>query len=465
MQYNPFKYQTYAESHIIDNPENALFLDMGLGKTVITLTAIDRLLYEYIAVNKVLVIAPKRVAESTWTAERDKWDHLKHLRISVCVGTEFERKAALRKPADIYVINRENVPWLVGQYGTRWPFDYVVIDELSSFKASDSLRFRQLRKMRPFIKRITGLTGTPAPNNLLDLWSQMYLIDQGKRLGETKGAYQAQFFYPAKRITPVVWEWELKKDENKDTSAVERAIYQRIGDICISMRARDYLQLPERINRRVDVKLAPATFNKYRNFEREQILLLSEEKEVSAFNAAALCNKLLQFANGAVYDEEREAHQVHDEKLDALEEIIDVANGQSVMVFYWYKHDAERIKARLKAYKPQELKTDTDIQRWNKGEISVLLVHPQSAGHGLNLQAGGNIIVWFGLTWSLELYQQANARLDRQGQTKAVIVHHLVAAGTIDEDVMAALERKEVGQDALLNAVKVRKLQYLPKVA
>lgn len=453
MIYNPWPYQDYATQHVIDNPFSGLFLDMGLGKTVSTLTAVNQLMFDDLEVNKVLVIAPKRVAEDTWTTEAAKWDHLKHLRVSVVLGTERQRKEALKAKADIYVINRENVAWLVGVYQSAFPFDMVVIDELSSFKSAKAIRFKSLRMVRPLIKRVVGLTGTPAPNGLIDLWPQMYLLDQGERLGKTITRYRENYFTPGRRNGQVVFDYKLKEES-------EQAIYDKISDICISMNAKDYLSLPERITRDVEIHLPAALKAKYDEFERDQVLALENLDEISAVNAAALTNKLLQFANGAVYDANKDWHEVHKAKLDALEEIVDTSNGQPVLVFYSYKHDLERIKKRLKAYKPRTLDSRQDIQDWNDGKIQVLLCHPASAGHGLNLQAGGNIIVWFGLTWSLELYQQANARLDRQGQTKPVIVHRLIIIGTMDEDVSQAIERKTAGQDALMEAVNVRRLKY-----
>jgi SNF2 family DNA or RNA helicase len=449
MIYNPWPYQDFATKHVIDNPFSGLFLDMGLGKTVSTLTAVDKLMFDDLEVNKVLVIAPKRVAEDTWTTEATKWDHLKHLRVSVVLGTERQRKEALKAKADVYVINRENVAWLVGFYQSAWPFDMLVIDELSSFKSAKAIRFKALRLVRPLIKRVVGLTGTPAPNGLIDLWPQLYLLDQGERLGKTITRYRENYFTPGRRNGQVVFDYKLKAES-------EQAIYDKIGDICISMKAKDYLTLPERITRDVEIHLPAAIKEKYEEFERDQILALENIEDISAVNAAALTNKLLQFANGAVYDANKDWHTVHNAKLDALEEIVEVANGQPVLVFYSYKHDLERIKKRLKAYKPRTLDSREDIQEWNDGKIQLLLAHPASAGHGLNLQAGGNIIVWFGLTWSLELYQQANARLDRQGQTKPVIVHRLIVFGTMDEDVSKAIERKTEGQDALMDAVKAR---------
>lgn len=464
MKYTPWPYQQFAEDHVIDHPEAGLFLEMGLGKTVSTLSAINRLIYDLFEVTKVLVVAPKRVAEDTWTSESEKWDHLNHLNISRVLGTEAQRIAALRAKADIYVINRENVAWLVAHLGGAWPFDMLVIDESSSFKSAKAARFKALKMVRPMIKRVVALTGTPRPNGLLDLWPQLYLLDMGKRLGKTITSYREQFFIPGKRNGHVVYNYNLKKEQDELVGAdyYEKLVYERIGDICISMKAKDYLSLPERINRTVDVKLHTKVRSMYDEFERQQVLAL-EHEEISAVNAAALCTKLQQFANGAVYREDGTYHEVHDEKLEELEEILEAADGQPVMVFYWFRHDKERIERRLKAYKPQELKGQADIRKWNEGGVKLLLVHPASAGHGLNLQAGGNIIVWFGPIWSLELYQQANARLDRQGQTKAVIVHHLVAQGTIDQEIMDSTLNKAIGQDAMMHAVKARIVKWRDK--
>jgi len=448
MKYNPHPYQDFATEHVINNPEAGLLIDMGLGKTVSTLTAVDRLMNDYFEVDKVLVIAPKRVAEDTWTTESAKWDHLKHLRLSVVLGSERERKEALKAKADIYVINRENVAWLVGYYQSAFPFDMIVIDELSSFKSAKAIRFKSLRMIRPKVKRVVGLTGTPAPNGLIDLWPQMYLLDQGARLGKTISGFRERYFTPGKRNGQVVFNYNLKTES-------ERAIYDKIGDICISMKTEDYLSLPGRVNHTIEVKLPKVVQDRYDEFEKQQVLsIIESDTDISAVNAAALSTKLRQFANGAVYDAEKNWHVVHDEKLEALEEIVEAANGQTVLIFYSFKHDLERIQKRLKGYKPRVLEGKSDIADWNAGKIQVMLAHPMSAGHGLNLQAGGNIVVWFGLNWSLELYQQANARLDRQGQIKPVIVYHLITVSTIDQKVLTALAGKAEGQDALLNAVK-----------
>lgn len=403
-------------------------------------------------VNKVLVIAPLRVAEDTWSTEVDKWDHLKHLKISKILGNQKQRLRALTLKADIYVTNRENVNWLVKEYFKNWTFDMVVIDELSSFKSSKAVRFRQLKKVRPYFKRIVGLTGTPAPNSLIDLWPQVYLLDGGKRLGKTITGYKQQYFSPGRSNGYIVYDWRLKK-------GAEEAIYQRIGDICISMKAKDYLNLPERIDNLIEINLPTDAINKYKQLEKDLVIELGED-DITAANAAVLTNKLLQMANGAIYSEDKQVIEIHEEKLKALEDIVEAANGKPVLVFYAYKHDYSRIMNYLKSYKPKGLEDSKDIEKWNKGEIPILLVHPASAGHGLNLQYGGNIIVWFGLTWSLELYQQANARLHRQGQKETVIIHHLIAKGTVDEDVMKALAGKEVNQNMLLEAIKARIKNY-----
>lgn len=446
MKFKPHQYQEHAIKHIIDTHAAGLFLDMGMGKTVSTLTAVSDLLYDYFDVSNVLVIAPLRVAEDTWSRESEKWDHTSYLKVSKVLGPESSRIMALDMKADIYVINRENVEWLVNFYGKKWPFDMVVIDELSSFKSSKAKRFRALKKVRPFIKRIVGLTGTPAPNSLIDLWPQMYLLDQGERLGKTVTSYREKYFQPDQRNRTVIYSWKLKE-------GAEKAIHEKVSDICISMQARDWLQLPERIDNIVKVRMTDKVKAKYKQLEKD-LLLPFLDGDVVADTAAVLSNKLLQLANGAVYDENGEIQNLHDEKLNALEDIVDAANGKPILVFYSYKHDLERIQQKFK--KAKTLDSSREIADWNKGKIEMLLAHPASTGHGLNLQDGGHVIVWFGMTWSLELYQQANARLDRQGQKHSVIVNHLVTEGTVDEDVMRALEGKAVGQNALMEAVKAR---------
>jgi SNF2 family DNA or RNA helicase len=446
MKYVPHEYQRYAINKILEQDAVGLFLDMGLGKTVIALTAINELLYNYFAVSNVLVIAPLRVAQTTWPGEIAKWDHLQHLTISKILGNGEERKAALNTPADIYIINRENVAWLVEECGKDWPFDMVVIDELASFKSTKSKRFRALRRVRPCIKRIVGLTGTPASNGLIDLWAQIYLLDQGERLGKTVTGYRNRYFVPGRRNRHVIYEWVPKPE-------AEKAIYAKLSDLCVSMRAEDWLQMPEKIDRVVPVRIPEKARRKYEQLEKTYVLPFLDGN-VTAGSTAVLSGKLLQLANGAVYDEYGGVKEIHSAKLEALDDIIEAANGRPVLVFYTYRHDLNRLKNRYP--EARMINTEKDVADWNRGEILIGLAHPASAGHGLNLQAGGNIIVWFGLTWSLELYLQAVARLYRQGQEKSVIVHHLVAENTIDEDVMKALESKDVTQEALLEAVKAR---------
>ncbi len=442
MKFKAHNYQRYAINHVINNEKAGLFLDMGLGKTISTLTAIQELIFLGY-VNKVLVIAPKRVAEDTWSTEVEKWDHI-NLRVSKILGDAKKRIRAINEEADIYVINRENVVWLVDHYRNNWIWDTLVIDELSSFKSSSSKRFRAMKKIRKNFKRIIGLTGTPTPNGLLDLWPQLFIIDGGERLGTTITGYRERYFTPGQRNQNIIYEWKLKEGS-------EEAIHKKISDICISMKSEDYLDLPKQINNIIKIELPDSIKKQYKQFEKELVL---EEENIIASSKAVLCNKLLQLANGAIYKDDKSFKEYHNEKIKALEEIIDISNGKPILVFYNFKSDLERIKSSIKNCK--ELKDQKDIKLWNEGKIPVLLVHPASAGHGLNLQYGGNIIVWFGLTWSLELYQQANARLHRQGQTNSVIVHHLVSSNTVDEDVLKALENKEVNQNLLLEAVKAR---------
>lgn len=447
MKFIPHDYQKYAISKIIDMKYAGLFLDMGLGKTVITLTAVQRLMYEEFCIDRVLIIAPKRVAEDTWTTEADKWDHLRGvLKISRVIGSREKRVAALREPADIYVINRENVPWLVELYQSQgWPFDMVVVDELSSFKSSQSQRFKALRKVRPLIRRFVGLTGTPTPNSLMDLWPQMYLIDQGERLGKTITGYRQRYFNPGKTNGYVVYSYEPKPGSDEKIRGL-------ISDICISMKADDYLQMPELIVNDIPVRLSAPELKLYRQLEQEQLLQIDGE-DVSALTAAAVCNKLLQMANGGVYTDDGSVIDIHRRKLDALEDILDAANGQPVLVFYTFRQDFGRI---MKRFGGRTLKGSEDIRDWNEGRIPLLLAQPASMGHGLNLQAGGHIIVWYGLNWSLELYQQANARLYRQGQQSGVIIHRLIAQGTLDEDVAKRLQSKDARQEDLMTALKAR---------
>ncbi len=448
MEFKPHEYQKMAIEKIYETPRCGLFLEMGLGKTVITLTALEDMIYNSFEVGKVLVIAPLRVAEDTWSRESAKWEHLKHLRISKILGTPAQRRAALAAEADIYIINRENVVWLCDELSVAggWFFDAVVIDELSSFKSPKAQRFKALRKYITRSRRVIGLTGTPAPNGLIDLWSQIYLLDGGERLGRTVTGYRERFFLPDKRNQTTIFSYKPK-------DGADKAIWDRLSDICVSMRAEDWLTLPERIDNVVTVRMTDKQRAAYEKFEREQYIQFIEG-EVTAVSAAALTNKLLQYSNGAMYKADGGYIETCEGKLDALEDIIEAANGKPVLCFYSYKHDLERIQKRF----PNAVKLDNagDIENWNSGRIELLLAHPAGAGHGLNLQAGGNIIVWFGLTWSLELYQQANARLYRQGQENAVVIHHLLTEHTVDERVYQSLQGKGEVQDELLDALKAK---------
>ena len=418
-----------------------------VDKTVITLTAINELIYDRFEVSRVLVIAPKRVAEDTWTREHKKWDHLKELKISKVLGTVQQRKKALEQDADVYVIGRDNVVWLVDHYSKKkhWPFDMIVIDELSSFKNPQAKRFRALRKILGVTQRVVGLTGTPSPNGLMDLWAQVYLLDRGERLGRTIGAYREKYFRAGARNGYVVYKWEPLK-------GAKEQIEEKISDICVSMSAADYLTLPERIDNVIPVKLTDAEMELYKRMEQDQLLQI-EDSDVVALNAAAVMTKLLQIANGSVYSMDGTVVNIHDAKLEALQEIIDTTDSP-VLVFYSFKHDLDKILEAVSG--ARVLNGPEDIRDWNDGKVRVLLAHPASVGYGLNLQEGGHTIVWYGLTWSLELYQQANARLYRQGQEKPVIIHHLIAEGTVDEQAMAALQAKDTSQAALLAALKER---------
>ena len=444
MNYNPYDYQKYATNFIKTHKEAVLLLDVGLGKTSCALTAIKDLL-DSGEVKKVLVIAPLRVAKITWSDEIQKWDHLSGLRYSVVVGTEKQRLKALEKDADIYIINRESVEWLIHKSFKKFNYDMLVIDELSSFKSYSAKRFKALMNMRHRLSRVVGLTATPSSNSLLDLFSEYKLIDGGVRLGQYITHYREKYFDPDKRNANVIFSYKLKP-------FAEEAIYSKIDDITISMKAVDYLKMPPILYNEIKVKLDQKERKIYEILKKDMIVAL-EDKEIDAMNAASLSNKLLQMANGSVYGEEKEVIHLHDKKLDALEEIVEAANGNSVLCAYWYKHDLERIKARF-GDKCQEINSEASIRKWNSGDIQIGLIHPMSAGHGLNLQSGGSILVWFGLTWSLELYQQTIGRLYRQGQTRSVIIHHIVSKDTIDERVMLALKNKEVSQDALIRAVK-----------
>lgn len=443
MKYKPHEYQSYATEFILSHPISAVFLEMGLGKSVITLSAIFDLCLDSFLVCKVLVIAPLRVARDTWPAEINKWDHLKGLSYSVAVGTEKERIDALKKQSTLYIINRENVDWLVHKSGIPFHFDMVVIDELSSFKSYGAKRFKSLLKVRPSVKRIVGLTGTPSSNGLMDLWAEFRILDLGQRLGRYISHYRNTYFKPDKRNAQIVFSY-------KPLPAAEEEIYKQISDITISMKSTDYLKMPEYVSNEVFVTLSDKEWRVYSDFKEDMVANLGDE-EIDAVNAAVLSGKLLQMANGAVYDSENKAHVIHDKKLDALEDLIEGANGKPVLVAYWYKHDLERIKDRFPV---RQIQSSKDIEDWNDGKIPIAVIHPASAGHGLNLQSGGSTLIWFGLTWSLELYQQTNARLYRQGQRDTVIVHHIITKNTIDEDVLLALTKKEKTQDALIDAVK-----------
>lgn len=457
MEFVPHDYQRYCTDKIIEIPNIALFLDMGLGKTVITLSAIKILKFERFALRKALVIAPKKVAEATWGIESRKWQHLQDLRVSVVLGSAAKREAALNTAADVYVINRDNVAWLVDYYfdpkhrDRVWPFDCVVLDESSSFKNHKAVRFKKLKMARPRITRMIELTGTPTPHGLTDLWSQIYLLDGGKRLGRTISVYRDMFFLPDKRNGTTIWTY-------KPREGAQEVIYGLISDICVSMKASDYLTLPDCIMEEIPVMLDDKAKQAYKRLERDMLLQVDPESLVTANTAGVLTNKLLQLCDGAVYDEEGKAIMVHDCKLEAFMETVEQLNGQHALVFYNFQHDKARLLEALtktglhtKCYEGAE-----DEQDWNAGKIDILLAHPASCAYGLNLQQGGHHIIWFGLTWSLELYQQANKRLHRQGQEHPVIVHHLIVQGGVDEDVMKALSGKEKAQESLLNALRVR---------
>jgi SNF2 family DNA or RNA helicase len=450
LKFVPHDYQRYCVNRLVAEANLGLFLDMGLGKTVITLTAMNDLRYNRFQVRKVLVIAPKKVAEDTWTREADKWEHLKLLRVIPVLGSQVKRIKALNTPGDIYVLSRDNVQWLVDYYRNSWPFDTVIIDELSSFKNPSAKRFKKLCLVRPHIRRMIGLTGTPAPNGLMDLWAQVFLLDSGQRLETTVSAYRVRYFDPDKRNRERVFSYMPK-------IGAEELINERLKDICISLSAKDYLTLPERIDNVRYIKLDSKAQERYEELQKEMLLEI-DDTMIDASTAAVLSNKLLQLCNGAIYDENRNVIEIHDNKIEAFMEIVEAAQGKPILVFYNFQHDLARLQKALSktGLRVSELKNPKSIEDWNNKQIDVLLAHPASAAYGLNLQAGGNIIVWFGLNWSLELYQQANARLYRQGQTEAVIIHHLVVAGTMDEDVMSALENKRVTQDDLLNALKAR---------
>lgn len=450
MKYIPHDYQAFCIDYLLTHPAAGLFLKPGMGKTSTSLTAAERLLYDSFAVSKVLVIAPLRVAEDTWSRESEKWDHLRHLRISKVLGSAKEREAALAADANVYCINRENVPWLVKFYGLRWPFEAVIVDESSSFRNPSAQRFKALRKVRPLIKYIWELTGTPRPRSLMDLWAQIYLLDRGERLGKTLTEFKNRYFTPGRRNGYVIYEWIPRP-------GAEEEIYRLISDICVSMEAKDHLDLPELVTTSRVVPLSQEAREQYEQMEREAVLELPEDV-IDAGSAAAVNGKLLQIAGGAVYDEDHNVHELHSAKLDVLEDIMEEANGEPVLVAYWYKHERDRIMARF----PQavQLKDSDTIAAWNRGEIPMLLVHPAGAGHGLNLQDGGHIVVWFGPTYDGELNEQLIDRLYRQGQKETTSVIYLVAEGTVDLDAMASLEAKANGQEAMMKAIKARLKKY-----
>lgn len=451
-QYNPWPYQQFCEDKIMELPNIGLFLDMGMGKTVLTLTALFKLKYHRFAMRKALVIAPKKVAEDTWTSEAAKWDHLSRLRVSPVLGTEKQRLAALDVTADVYVLGRDNTCWLVQHYGHDWPFDVVVLDESSSFKSHQAKRFKALRTVRPKIKRLIELTGTPAPHGLMDLWAQLYLLDGGQRLGRTISCYRDAWFLPDKRSRTTIFSYKPK-------DGADAEIREAISDICISLRAEDYLALPECMYQDIPVVLDAKAQQAYDRLERDALLEIQDEEAIiTAGTAGVLTNKLLQLCNGACYDEDGNAQVIHDAKIEAFLETVEQLNGEHALVFYNFKHDLDRLlaaldksKLRVRVYRGPE-----DGAAWNAGEVDLLLAHPASCCYGLNLQAGGRHIIWFGLTWALEQYQQANARLYRQGQDKPVMIHHLLVKGGVDEDVMASLKAKDDTQEELLAALRAR---------
>lgn len=444
MIYKPHDYQKYATDYILSHPATCLMLDMGLGKTVITLTALWHLCLDRFDVSRVLIVAPKRVAEDTWPRELSKWEHLTGMTYSLVLGSKEMREQALSKKDFLYITNRENLCWLINNH--KWDFDMVVLDELSSFKSNRAQRFKAMKKVRPLVRRIVGLTGTPAPNSLMDLWAEMYLMDMGQRLGRFITGYRDRFFLPDKRNREIIYSY-------KPRDGAEDAIYRQISDICISMKAADHIKMPERIDNMVEVTMSSKEQKIYDAFKKDMVVAV-KDTELDAVNAAALSGKLLQMANGAVYTEDKNVIAIHDKKLAALEDLAEAANGKPLLVAYWFKHDLSRLQDRFK--EARVIDKPSDIADWNNGKISIGLIHPAAASHGLNLQEGGCTIAWFGLTWSLELYQQLNARLWRQGQKETVVIHHIVTKGTIDQDVLRALERKDAGQSALIDAVRAQ---------
>lgn len=455
MNFVPHQYQQYCMNRIVQDPAVGLFLDMGLGKTIITLSAINELKYGQFQVKKVLIIAPKKVAEATWQREAAKWDNVRHLRISTVLGSTSKRIRALHTPADVYIINRENVVWLVDYYKNDWPFDMVVADEMSSFKNHRAKRFKALAAIRSHITRLVGLTGTPSPNGLSDLWSQVYLLDQGERLGKYFTHFRERYFEPGRRCREVVYSYDPKE-------GAEKAIMDAISDICVSMKTKDYLELPEIVYHDIPVALSTKAQRDYNELEKKMVLDLGDNHILDVTSAAALSNKLQQLANGAVYTDSGAWQEIHHDKVEAFMELIEQLNGKHAIVFYNFRHDLDRLIAALQKtnLRVRQLQTSVDELDWNAGKVDVLLAHPASTAYGLNLQDGGNHVIWFGLNWSLELYQQANKRLHRQGQKNRVIVHQLICEGTRDEDLASALLMKDAAQQYVMDSLKVRVDKY-----
>lgn len=455
MNFVPHQYQQYCMNRIVQDPAVGLFLDMGLGKTIITLSAINELKYGQFQVKKVLIIAPKKVAEATWQREAAKWDNVRHLRISTVLGSTSKRIRALHTPADVYIINRENVVWLVDYYKNDWPFDMVVADEMSSFKNHRAKRFKALAAIRSHITRLVGLTGTPSPNGLSDLWSQVYLLDQGERLGKYFTHFRERYFEPGRRCREVVYSYDPKE-------GAEKAIMDAISDICVSMKSEDYLELPEIVYHDVPVALSTKAQRDYNELEKKMVLDLGDNHILDVTSAAALSNKLQQLANGAVYTDSGAWQEIHHDKVEAFMELIEQLNGKHAIVFYNFRHDLDRLIAALQKtnLRVRQLQTSVDELDWNAGKVDVLLAHPASTAYGLNLQDGGNHVIWFGLNWSLELYQQANKRLHRQGQKNRVIVHQLICEGTRDEDLASALLMKDAAQQYVMDSLKARVDKY-----
>ena len=445
MIYNPYEYQKRATQKILDTPYVGLFLGMGLGKTSVTLTAVNELIYQRFEIARVLVVAPLAVAQDTWGRESEKWDHLKHLKIAKILGSAKKRQMAAASDADVYVINRENLTWLVNLYRHSWRWDMVVLDELSSFKSNTSERFKSFKKVRPLISRVVGLTGTPTPKGLMDLWAEMFCLDRGERLGRTLGSYRAQYFKPGRRNGYTVFDW-IPNQGAFDT------VTKKISDITVAMQTKDYLELPELINNKIFVTLPDQAKKRYRELEKKCFLEFPEDKTVTAASAATVLGKLLQISGGAVYDDTGGYVEIHDEKLKTLEDLIDVTD-EPIFCLYGYRHERERLFKRFAKLNPREIHSPEDIADWNAGKIRLLIAHPASVGFGLNLQEGGRTIVWYSLPWSLELYQQANARLYRQGQTRSCIIHHIITSGTADEDVLQRLIAKDTSQQALLDVL------------